>query len=521
MISVRFILSTFILLGSMAAISIIQATELNSVRPEINKPPRSSMMHPAGSRKSLHYISSENLFFGMQKEIKSTTSSVPMSTSRTSVTTNILGTPIIFEYTGSVQTWTVPSGITRIQVDVYGAQGGGEGGGGLGGYVSASIPVTPSQVLYVYVGQQVSGPAAGSAYNGGGNSGKYARNIAGPGGGASDIRISSNDMTARFVVAGGGGGVGTCGTGGAGGGISGGNGFCTSGDGGLRYGYGGLSTAGGQGGGGSADRGGPGILGGGGDGTWDGGGGGGGYFGGGGGGNIDYNGYYGGGGGGGSSYLSSTGELITNQQGVRTGNGVVIITPTSNSQVSSIPHSPSVVYTHFPLAPGQSVPQYPVFRACGFENSWAQMNALISYSSDTVEWGELNSCIPGTDQSSNSGSRFLSVYNYVVTNHVFYNSANCTGTSSTNSFHVRNCTEVPRVFSNMQSTMTLVPNDEITSYTFYAYAGSTCGNLSGLAFVLEVELNVCFHGDFLPDGIASTMFYANRSKYKNLTYVYH
>ena len=55
-----------------------------------------------------------------------------------------------FSYTGGEQTYTVPSGVTGVSVVAYGAQGGGTGG--LGGRTSASITVTPGQVLRVYRG---------------------------------------------------------------------------------------------------------------------------------------------------------------------------------------------------------------------------------------------------------------------------------------------------------------------------------------------------------------------------------
>lgn len=43
-----------------------------------------------------------------------------------------------FDYTGAIQTWTVPAGVTQIYVDVVGAQGGSSSPylGGKGGKVS-------------------------------------------------------------------------------------------------------------------------------------------------------------------------------------------------------------------------------------------------------------------------------------------------------------------------------------------------------------------------------------------------
>ena len=44
-------------------------------------------------------------------------------------------TSCTFDYTGANQTWTVPSGVTQVTLDVYGAQGGDSnvGVGGRGG----------------------------------------------------------------------------------------------------------------------------------------------------------------------------------------------------------------------------------------------------------------------------------------------------------------------------------------------------------------------------------------------------
>ena len=75
-------------------------------------------------------------------------------------------TSVIFEYTGSEQTFTVPAGISSLNVTAKGAQGASSGSsyGGLGGFVSGDILVTPGMVLYVYVGGH-------NGYNGGGAAG--------------------------------------------------------------------------------------------------------------------------------------------------------------------------------------------------------------------------------------------------------------------------------------------------------------------------------------------------------------
>lgn len=64
-----------------------------------------------------------------------------------------------FAYTGAVQHWTVPPGITQIEVELWGAEGGAGGtqttslvpAGGKGGYVKAAITVVPGDIIDVYV----------------------------------------------------------------------------------------------------------------------------------------------------------------------------------------------------------------------------------------------------------------------------------------------------------------------------------------------------------------------------------
>ena len=228
--------------------------------------------------------------------------------------------------------WTVPAGVTAIQVDVRGAEGGTQdGAGGLGARVMTTLSVTPGQVLRVRVGGRGhNGSRAGSdslgGFNGGANGGTGTENAAG-GGGASDIRTDDNDLNTRLVVAGGGGGAGT-------------GGATAGGDGGDPNGYAGGSAGGGgggtQSGGGAGGHdqtccptadGGSGSFGGGGAGATAvhaGGGGGGGYYGGGGGGG-GLSGSDGGGGGGGSSRSFGTGTTLA--RAYQTGNGEVVINP--------------------------------------------------------------------------------------------------------------------------------------------------------------------------------------------------
>ncbi|MCK5832694.1 hypothetical protein KAH81_03390 [bacterium] len=208
-----------------------------------------------------------------------------------------------FSYIGGSQTFTVPSGVTSVSIECWGAQGRSASGGtaGSGGYASGNLTVTAGQTLYIYVGGQ--GGASGVGGWNGGGSGSSAR---GSGGGGTDVRYGGTALTNRKIVAGGGGGnYSTYSPGGYGGGTSGGNG------GGGANGFGGTQTAGGAGHGGNN-----GTLGqGGSTGTYTISGGGGGYWGGG----------AGLAGGGGSGYIGGvTGGSMSN--GIRIGNGQVTIT---------------------------------------------------------------------------------------------------------------------------------------------------------------------------------------------------
>lgn len=221
--------------------------------------------------------------------------------------------PIVatFSYTGSAQSWTVPSGVTSIQFRVIGASGGTSYGtrGGYGESITGTLSVTSGETLSLYVGQQGSGHSGGSnaaAFNGGG----AGFNFAAGGGGASDIRQGGSALSNRVVVSGGGGGGANDVLGGNAGFTTGVKGGDAAGGAGL-YGIGGgggTQSAGGAGGAGASmcgnATGGSGSLGVGGNGgqaSSGGAGGGGGYYGGGGGGS----GCNASAGGGGSSYINS------------------------------------------------------------------------------------------------------------------------------------------------------------------------------------------------------------------------
>ncbi len=226
-----------------------------------------------------------------------------------------------FEFTGSAQSWQVPTGVNKISFKVYGASGGR---GGAGGEVRGELTNLPA-TLYLYVGGQgIEGNYAPGGFNGGGAT-TGNRGNEGSGGGASDIRFGSS-LSDRVVVAGGGGGAG--GYAGAPGGMGGGLVAEAGGSGQGGGGGGGTQTSGGSAGysnGGSPATSGSFGVGGTGGYSWNagGGGGGGGWYGGGGGGPDDNSCCSdGGGGGGGSSYARSDITLnVQHQAGVNTGNG--------------------------------------------------------------------------------------------------------------------------------------------------------------------------------------------------------
>jgi hypothetical protein len=109
-----------------------------------------------------------------------------------------------FNYTGDVQTFTVP--VTgKYKLEVWGSQGGNDPAfpttvfGGRGGYSKGEVTLTAGTILYIYVGGEGSG-CTSSRWNSTG------------GGGSSDIRLvggnwnDNGGLYSRIIVAGGGGG---------------------------------------------------------------------------------------------------------------------------------------------------------------------------------------------------------------------------------------------------------------------------------------------------------------------------
>jgi|GEM_PF-1211667 len=219
----------------------------------------------------------------------------------------------VFTYTGSDQSFTMPSGCGTLTAKLWGA-GGGAGtpsstygstytAGGAGGFTSATLSVAPGTVLTVMVGQggfRANGVSTSATYGGGGGTQSLAGG--GKGGGRSALRLACGDVA---TAAGGGGGGNsqsyTTDAGGEGGGATGGASVTTTQD---QSGGGATQSAGGVAGAyngatpGTKYQGGLGSAPGSGHGTS---GGGGGWYGG-GGANI-------GGGGGGSGYVGGCGGV--------------------------------------------------------------------------------------------------------------------------------------------------------------------------------------------------------------------
>lgn len=118
-------------------------------------------------------------------------------------------------YSGSAKSITLPKGIYKLEV--WGAQGGSYSSyyGGYGGYSVGTIELIEDTTMYLYAGGQ---PATNSqsqvvtsgGFNGGGKgankyyNGTYTYGQGG--GGGSDIRIGTDSLYARVIVAGGGSG---------------------------------------------------------------------------------------------------------------------------------------------------------------------------------------------------------------------------------------------------------------------------------------------------------------------------
>jgi gliding motility-associated-like protein len=171
----------------------------------------------------------------------------------------------VYEYTGAVQQWTVPSGVDTIRVKMWGGAGGGgpdpvfpgQCAGGGGGYTEFSLAVIPGDVLQIKVGAGGQKAIANTGGNGGwpaggdGGSGNCNELIngmptdvggAGGGGGRTEIRITGSNNQ-LLAIAGGGGGAAYNRAGGPGGGLQ--AEFTITSNGFEMMGFGGSQTAGG------------------------------------------------------------------------------------------------------------------------------------------------------------------------------------------------------------------------------------------------------------------------------------
>jgi len=155
-----------------------------------------------------------------------------------------------FDYTGTVQTVTIPASSTNIcRLKILGAGGGqglynGGGSSGAGGYTIYEFNTSNyiGQTLYIIVGQGgeggIYGSRAGTSGYPDGGWGISGDTYPGAGGGRSDVRIGSPSGTILAIAGGGGGGSGYSTNGlGAGGG--------TTGQNGVLAGTGGTQSAGG------------------------------------------------------------------------------------------------------------------------------------------------------------------------------------------------------------------------------------------------------------------------------------
>lgn len=289
-------------------------------------------------------------------------------------------TVLTYNYTGAVQTFTVPACVTSVTINAKGAQGGIVTGyspfpqGGMGATMQGDFAVNPGDVLTIVVGQRgMTDPSSSGGGGGSGvNNGSTVLIVAGGGAGV-DFQdpnfAGQHAVTTNNGVTGNGGG----GAGGTGGGVGGdviyssnnisrgGNGWNAGNNG--STGVSGASpnttfTAGswGLGGGGGSV----------GYGYCNCGGGGGGYSGGG-------SGLYNQTGGGGGSYNIGTNQM--NTAGNNTGAGVVTITYTPGA---GVPSSPTVINGQSAVCAGGGALNYAIPAVTGATGyTWSVTNATI------------------------------------------------------------------------------------------------------------------------------------------------
>ncbi|MDX3387618.1 GEVED domain-containing protein [Streptomyces niveiscabiei] len=121
----------------------------------------------------------------------------------------------LFSYTGADQTFSVPPGVSSLNVQLWGAGGGGDNaayytgqvGGAGGGYTTGTLAVTPGQSLTVMAGQGGQVNAYALMYGGGGAGGwtQTAGAIGASGGGMSALWNGASFSTPLLIAGGGGG----------------------------------------------------------------------------------------------------------------------------------------------------------------------------------------------------------------------------------------------------------------------------------------------------------------------------
>jgi hypothetical protein len=396
-----------------------------------------------------------------------------------------------FNFTGAMQTYVVPAGVTTITIETWGAQGGANWVNNVnyGGYSKADFAVTPGETLYIFVGGQATSIIGG--FNGGGTGEGAGKG----GGGGTDVRQGGTTLNDRIIVGGGGGGAGYWSNlhvvGGVGGGMTGGDGYRNTtadpgGLGGTQTGPGASGTcinfnvtamAGGFGYGGSTNSCG-----------CEGYGGGGGWYGGAASGNCR-------GGGGGSGYILPIAANPTMTAGVRVGDGRVVIgvntttTPTL-AQTAGLPSGstfPVGVTTNSFTASdalGNSNTcsftvtiadnEAPVISGCPSDITMCEGVVTFANTVTAVD----NCSVASTTQTSGPASGDnLAAGNYTVT----YTSIDQAGNSSTCSFTIT-VNPNPAVTANSTAT-TICSGDPVTlsgsgGAVSYAWSGSVTDNVA-------------------------------------------
>lgn len=367
-----------------------------------------------------------------------------------------------FNFTGTIDSWVVPAGITQITIEARGAAGSTSSSsavsGGMGAIMIGDFAVTPGQSLSILVGQNYT--AADGNGGGGGTFVVDAMNnplIVAGGGGGSGAANDSADKHGQAGTAGGtgSGGGGTGGTAGNGGNIGAtfasgaGAGLLTNGADGWSAGSGGQAFV--NGGAGANIGYGIGGFGGGGNGSGNVvGGGGGGYSGGG----SASNSVGGGGvGGGGGSFNAGTNQ--SNTAGANAGNGMVIIS--FGGQTTTALESGIGSGNMFPV--GTTTENFSVVNALGdsaycFFNVTVvdtisptlvvpadvascdtSVNGLAASYSDNCAGESLTFSMTGATTASGSGNITGSTFN-IGTTTVTYTVTDASGNQTSSSFEV-------------------------------------------------------------------------------------